>query len=646
MPRRSRRSSRRSSQGRRSTAERVQELIDQYHLSANDFIRPLSSISSRSSSRSRATSDAVADAFARMSHQLSGTTAPRTPVTNVTTSNVVSAESRKVKASPADRSRLPVMPESRKKHRSGEASLEARLPQDDVVDLTFSQGDVLPTVAAATTAAATVSSSVAAAATTATTTTTVSDLGSGELLGSLKTNMFYDNGFSGQIPEGEMLTMSREYGKDQNGSEITLLSLQRDVAGRLPGPISSILAPMIDNGSIRCTVQTVSKPLALQQIKISIYRQEHAIENKQILLTKLKALSRFESIESVSMAAKVPSSPGLTTSAPVAAVSSAGHAGITASTLAVNAGLLLQTGERLLGTLEDSVFAMLSSPTTGDVFEVCYKPGMFSESHGVGATRPNGTSLGSLMGEAVRALSPFLMGGLIKCYGTVSGEKSMYTTPVKIAVLLTETGERYASMMLPQFQKLATFDAILADATHGEVANALGVSLSAYESCLSRYSFSTSDMNEIEAGVMMTPVDWEAQQKQLDEMFDQLHKDQMVDVPEYELSPLLNRIEFFDYQVDGIRWLMHQERHETMLPFFKRMPDRGWFCEITQCIMAKKPDAIAGRILADDMGLGKVSDLYAYISVVSTYSLFSCSRACSHQREMLYVCMLFHIVKY
>jgi hypothetical protein len=111
---------------------------------------------------------------------------------------------------------------------------------------------------------------------------------------------------------------------------------------------------------------------------------------------------------------------------------------------------------------------------------------------------------------------------------------------------------------------------------------------------------------ETEAIVEMTTVNWEVQQKELDAMFDQVHKDQMAGIPEYPLSSHLHNVTLFDYQLEGIRWLIHQERNQNILPFFTFKPGQGWFCEITKCLMKKKPEPISGRILADDMGLGKV----------------------------------------
>jgi hypothetical protein len=109
---------------------------------------------------------------------------------------------------------------------------------------------------------------------------------------------------------------------------------------------------------------------------------------------------------------------------------------------------------------------------------------------------------------------------------------------------------------------------------------------------------------EPELEVEMTNVDWADAHEQLDEMFDQQTKNRLEQLPDYSMPPQLQNLELFDYQKDGIRWLIHQERNESaMSPFIKEIFHAGkkkWMCTITRCIFLKPPNkSVCGGILAD-----------------------------------------------
>jgi SWI/SNF-related matrix-associated actin-dependent regulator of chromatin subfamily A3 len=113
---------------------------------------------------------------------------------------------------------------------------------------------------------------------------------------------------------------------------------------------------------------------------------------------------------------------------------------------------------------------------------------------------------------------------------------------------------------------------------------------------------------------------WESAQENLDQLFDQLVQDQLVNLPNIAMpntivTPLL------DHQIEGIRWLYH---HETMyddqekqillkstttvapsaspaiVPFYKQVQERGqtmWLSEITNATQFDPPKRISGSIL-------------------------------------------------
>jgi hypothetical protein len=108
---------------------------------------------------------------------------------------------------------------------------------------------------------------------------------------------------------------------------------------------------------------------------------------------------------------------------------------------------------------------------------------------------------------------------------------------------------------------------------------------------------------EAELEVEMTNVDWANAHEELDQMFDQQTKNRLEQLPDYAMPPQLQNLELFDYQKDGIRWLIHQERNESAIsPFVKEIFQNGkkkWICTITRCIFTSPPKGICGGVLAD-----------------------------------------------
>jgi SNF2 family DNA or RNA helicase len=97
-------------------------------------------------------------------------------------------------------------------------------------------------------------------------------------------------------------------------------------------------------------------------------------------------------------------------------------------------------------------------------------------------------------------------------------------------------------------------------------------------------------------------VDWRTQQKDLDDMFDKQTKEQLENLPDLEMPSQLTNVTLFDYQVQGIKWLVHNETSTSLAPFYKQVRESGqikWLCEITNCSQTHEPKRIRGGILAD-----------------------------------------------
>jgi hypothetical protein len=64
----------------------------------------------------------------------------------------------------------------------------------------------------------------------------------------------------------------------------------------------------------------------------------------------------------------------------------------------------------------------------------------------------------------------------------------------------------------------------------------------------------------------------------------------------------LKNIELFDYQIQGIKWLLKKETGENTAPFYKSVKEGGknmYLCEITQSSQSQPPSPIKGSILCD-----------------------------------------------
>ena len=107
---------------------------------------------------------------------------------------------------------------------------------------------------------------------------------------------------------------------------------------------------------------------------------------------------------------------------------------------------------------------------------------------------------------------------------------------------------------------------------------------------------------------------WQAVQKELDDIFVQQTKERMRHVPNIDMPKILTRNEdltLYDYQQDGIRWLVHKEVSSPVaIPsFYKQKVARPgltskdmsiqYECTLTKRVYETRPQPIRGSILAD-----------------------------------------------
>lgn len=102
--------------------------------------------------------------------------------------------------------------------------------------------------------------------------------------------------------------------------------------------------------------------------------------------------------------------------------------------------------------------------------------------------------------------------------------------------------------------------------------------------------------------VVSKKLDWNKQQQALDEMFDKHLSEQYNDLPNINMPSCLRNIELFEYQIQGIKWLLKKENGENAAPFYKSVKEGGknmYLCEITQSSQSQPPSPIKGSILCD-----------------------------------------------
>jgi len=97
----------------------------------------------------------------------------------------------------------------------------------------------------------------------------------------------------------------------------------------------------------------------------------------------------------------------------------------------------------------------------------------------------------------------------------------------------------------------------------------------------------------------------DATQKELDAMFEENSSSKLHGIPEFvQPAGLKDSVQLFDYQKDGVRWLLHQETsRDRLAPFVKKVEGRNgeelFKCTLTHRVQSQKPVSPSSSILAD-----------------------------------------------
>lgn len=99
--------------------------------------------------------------------------------------------------------------------------------------------------------------------------------------------------------------------------------------------------------------------------------------------------------------------------------------------------------------------------------------------------------------------------------------------------------------------------------------------------------------------VEMSEPDWENQKDDLERMFDQQLAEQCAHLPAHDMPRQLSHMKLFEYQITGIRWLIHAERRTDIPAWFTADEPGTWRDKITGSTWYRRPSPVRGGILAD-----------------------------------------------
>ena len=98
-------------------------------------------------------------------------------------------------------------------------------------------------------------------------------------------------------------------------------------------------------------------------------------------------------------------------------------------------------------------------------------------------------------------------------------------------------------------------------------------------------------------------IDWEKESQGLDQMFEEQANSKLVNLPKlHKIKDFRSSVKLFQYQKDGIRWLVSQERDAKPSPFLyeKTLKDGtvAYYCKLSKH-RVPDPEPLHGSILAD-----------------------------------------------
>ena len=123
---------------------------------------------------------------------------------------------------------------------------------------------------------------------------------------------------------------------------------------------------------------------------------------------------------------------------------------------------------------------------------------------------------------------------------------------------------------------------------------------------------------------MSLMADWQSQQQGLDKMFEEIQNKQLADLPDVPMPKQFEKMDLYDYQKDGIRWLCNQERSDSKPSWFKQLDNGKWLCTVSGLSQLKDPHPIRGGILADGTCGGVCVCVVIAVSVLVLTQSSSC----------------------
>ena len=203
----------------------------------------------------------------------------------------------------------------------------------------------------------------------------------------------------------------------------------------------------------------------------------------------------------------------------------------------------------------------------------------------------HGDKVGHIKATSAKKLSPIMDNAerfRVRIEGTIPRHGSAYSLPLLLEFYSMSPLPELTNKLAKLLQKNLRYEAMF-NLSRESQSRVGGNSVSAAES------------QELPLTVVTKRLDWNKQQQALDKMFDKELEAQYKDLPNVNMPSCFKGITLFDYQIQGIKWLLKKEAGATA-PFYKSVKEGGkqmYLCEITQSSQSQPPSPIKGSILCD-----------------------------------------------
>ena len=244
----------------------------------------------------------------------------------------------------------------------------------------------------------------------------------------------------------------------------------------------------------------------------------------------------------------------------------------------------------------------------GEYIELIREPNNPYDRNAIRVDNLRGEKIGHVKATMAKLLAPIMdrrqrLG--LSFYGLIPRKGNAYTLPLFLEIYFTGRQEQEQEQDQEQTQQAVE---VVQKALKRDYSFQLSREFGGEGVSASSMSVVANGDEAPKSKVTRKKLDWNQQQKALDDMFDKTLSEQYKDLPNISMPSCLKGVTLFDHQVQGIKWLFKREMDGRAAPFYKKIKENGrdmYLCEITNSSQMEPPKPIRGALLCDDMGLGK-----------------------------------------